>query len=152
MVKKHWNNKFYYTVASCPLFLYDLYSVARIHYTSSWKWIIGLPHTRQIYLKQMLLIVLRQLILLSLVLHKPRSFWEDRTATLSRQEVGCPDILLDDIRDMLLMGSPCVVMMDTVHYVYSHLHLFSGVNWGKLDTHRDVHYLWLVWAETELMY
>ena len=23
-VKKHWNNKFYYTVASCWLFLYDL--------------------------------------------------------------------------------------------------------------------------------
>jgi len=24
-IKKHWNNKFYYTVASCWLFLYDLY-------------------------------------------------------------------------------------------------------------------------------
>jgi len=30
-IKKHWNNKFYYTVASCWLFLYDLYYDARIH-------------------------------------------------------------------------------------------------------------------------
>jgi hypothetical protein len=30
-IKKHWNNKFYYTVASCWLFLYDLYCDARIH-------------------------------------------------------------------------------------------------------------------------
>jgi hypothetical protein len=29
--KKHWNNKFYYRVASCWLFLYDLYYDARIH-------------------------------------------------------------------------------------------------------------------------
>jgi hypothetical protein len=28
--KKHWNNKFYYTVASCLLFLYNLYYEARI--------------------------------------------------------------------------------------------------------------------------
>ena len=27
-IEKHWNNKFYYTVASCWLFLYDLYYVA----------------------------------------------------------------------------------------------------------------------------
>jgi hypothetical protein len=30
-IKKHWNNKFYYTVASCWLFLYDLYYDERIH-------------------------------------------------------------------------------------------------------------------------
>jgi len=30
-IKKHWNNKFYYTVASCWLFLYDLFYDARIH-------------------------------------------------------------------------------------------------------------------------
>jgi hypothetical protein len=30
-IKKHWNNKFYYTVASCWLFLYDLYYDALIH-------------------------------------------------------------------------------------------------------------------------
>jgi len=30
-VKKHWNNKFYYTVASCWFFLWDLYYDARIH-------------------------------------------------------------------------------------------------------------------------
>jgi len=30
-IKKHWNNKFYYTVASCWLFLYDLYYDAGIH-------------------------------------------------------------------------------------------------------------------------
>jgi len=30
-INKHWNNKFYYTVASCWLFLYDLYYDARIH-------------------------------------------------------------------------------------------------------------------------
>ena len=30
-IKKHWNNKFCYTVASCWLFLYDLYYDARIH-------------------------------------------------------------------------------------------------------------------------
>jgi len=30
-IKKLWNNKFYYTVASCWLFLYDLYHDARIH-------------------------------------------------------------------------------------------------------------------------
>ena len=30
-IKKNWNNKFYYTVASCRLFLYDLYYDARIH-------------------------------------------------------------------------------------------------------------------------
>ena len=29
--KKHWNNKFYYTVASCWFFLWDLYYDARIH-------------------------------------------------------------------------------------------------------------------------
>jgi hypothetical protein len=29
--KKHWNNKFYYTVASCWLFLYNLYYDARNH-------------------------------------------------------------------------------------------------------------------------
>jgi hypothetical protein len=28
---KQWNDKFYYTVASCWLFLYDLYYDARIH-------------------------------------------------------------------------------------------------------------------------
>jgi hypothetical protein len=30
-IKKQWNNKFYYTVASCWLFLWDLYYNARIH-------------------------------------------------------------------------------------------------------------------------
>jgi len=30
-IKKHWNNKFYYTVASCWFFLCDLYYDARIH-------------------------------------------------------------------------------------------------------------------------
>jgi len=30
-IKKHWNNKFYYTVASSWLFLHDLYYDARIH-------------------------------------------------------------------------------------------------------------------------
>jgi hypothetical protein len=30
-IKKHWNNKFYYTVASCWFFLWDLYYDARIH-------------------------------------------------------------------------------------------------------------------------
>jgi len=30
-IDKQWNNKFYYTVASCWLFLYDLYYDARIH-------------------------------------------------------------------------------------------------------------------------
>jgi hypothetical protein len=30
-IKKYWNNKFYYTVASCWLFLYDLRYDARIH-------------------------------------------------------------------------------------------------------------------------
>jgi hypothetical protein len=30
-IKKHWNNKFHYTVASCWLFLYDSYHDARIH-------------------------------------------------------------------------------------------------------------------------
>jgi len=30
-IKKHWNNKFYYTVASYWLFLYDLYCDARMH-------------------------------------------------------------------------------------------------------------------------
>ena len=30
-VKKHWNNKFYYMVASCWLFLWDLYYDTRIH-------------------------------------------------------------------------------------------------------------------------
>ena len=30
-IKKHWNNKFYYTVACCWLFIYDLYYDARIH-------------------------------------------------------------------------------------------------------------------------
>jgi len=30
-IKKHWNNKFYYTVASCLFFLWDLYYDARIH-------------------------------------------------------------------------------------------------------------------------
>jgi len=33
-IKKHWNNKFYYTVASCWFFLWDLYCDARIHDTS----------------------------------------------------------------------------------------------------------------------
>jgi hypothetical protein len=30
-IKKHWNNKFYYTAAFCWLFLYDLYYDALIH-------------------------------------------------------------------------------------------------------------------------
>jgi len=30
-IKKHWNNKFYYTVASCWFILWDLYYEARIH-------------------------------------------------------------------------------------------------------------------------
>jgi len=30
-IKKDWNNKFYYTVASCWLFLYDLYYDGLIH-------------------------------------------------------------------------------------------------------------------------
>jgi hypothetical protein len=30
-IKKHWNNKFYYTVASCWFFLWDLYYGARIY-------------------------------------------------------------------------------------------------------------------------
>ena len=30
-IKKHWNNKFYYTVASCRFFLWVLYYDARIH-------------------------------------------------------------------------------------------------------------------------
>jgi len=30
-IKKHWNNKFYYTVASCWFVLWDLYYDARIH-------------------------------------------------------------------------------------------------------------------------
>ena len=30
-IKKQWNNKFHYTVASCWLFLYDMYYDARIH-------------------------------------------------------------------------------------------------------------------------
>jgi len=30
-IKKHWNNKVYYTVASCWFFLRDLYYDARIH-------------------------------------------------------------------------------------------------------------------------
>jgi len=30
-IKKHWNNKFYYTAASCWFFLWDLYYDARIH-------------------------------------------------------------------------------------------------------------------------
>jgi len=30
-IKKHWNNKFYYTVTSCWLFLYNLCYDARIH-------------------------------------------------------------------------------------------------------------------------
>ena len=30
-IKKHWNNKFYYTVASCWFFLWDLYYDAQIH-------------------------------------------------------------------------------------------------------------------------
>jgi len=30
-IKKHWNNKFYYMVASCWLFLQNLYYNARIH-------------------------------------------------------------------------------------------------------------------------
>jgi hypothetical protein len=30
-IKKHWNNNLYYTVASCWLFLYELYYDARFH-------------------------------------------------------------------------------------------------------------------------
>jgi hypothetical protein len=30
-IKKHWNNKFYYTAASCSFFLWNLYYDARIH-------------------------------------------------------------------------------------------------------------------------
>jgi hypothetical protein len=30
-IKRHWNNKFYYTLASCWFFLWDLYYDARIH-------------------------------------------------------------------------------------------------------------------------
>jgi len=30
-INKHWNNKFYYEVASCWFFLWDIYYDARIH-------------------------------------------------------------------------------------------------------------------------
>jgi len=30
-IKKHWNNKFYYMVASCWFFLWDLYYNAWVH-------------------------------------------------------------------------------------------------------------------------
>jgi len=36
-IKKHWNNKFYYTVASCWFFLWDLYYDARIHEHQTWR-------------------------------------------------------------------------------------------------------------------
>jgi hypothetical protein len=39
-IKKHWNNKFYYTVASCWFFLWDLYYYARIHEHQMWKKIL----------------------------------------------------------------------------------------------------------------
>jgi len=35
-IKKHWINKFYYTVASCWLFLYDLYYDVQIHEHHVW--------------------------------------------------------------------------------------------------------------------
>jgi len=34
-IKKHWNNKFYYTLASCYFFLWELYYDAR---TDPWAW------------------------------------------------------------------------------------------------------------------
>jgi hypothetical protein len=36
-IKKDWNNKFYHTVASCWLFLYDLHYDARIHEHQEYK-------------------------------------------------------------------------------------------------------------------
>jgi hypothetical protein len=40
-IKKHWNNKFYYTVASCCTFLYDLYYDARSYEYQVYKLIIS---------------------------------------------------------------------------------------------------------------
>ena len=42
-IKKRWNNKFFYTVASCWFFLWDLYYDARIHLTST-VFVIGKPN------------------------------------------------------------------------------------------------------------
>ena len=41
-IKVHWNNKFYYTVASCWLFLYDLSYDARIHKHQVFKRVFGI--------------------------------------------------------------------------------------------------------------
>jgi hypothetical protein len=42
-IKKHWNNKFYYTVAYCWFFLWDLYYDARIHeHHAPWKYYLKL--------------------------------------------------------------------------------------------------------------
>jgi len=48
-IKKHWNNKFYYTVASCWLFLWDLYYDARIHEHHDVYYDARI-HERQIYI------------------------------------------------------------------------------------------------------
>jgi hypothetical protein len=40
-IKKHWNNKFYYTVASSWFFLWDLYYDARIHEHHAYNYLIN---------------------------------------------------------------------------------------------------------------
>jgi len=42
-IKKHWNNKFYYTFASCWFFLWDIYYAARIHEHQVWKFLFIFP-------------------------------------------------------------------------------------------------------------
>jgi hypothetical protein len=40
-IKIHWNNKFYYTVASCWFFLWDLHYDARIHEHQTYRQVIN---------------------------------------------------------------------------------------------------------------
>jgi len=51
-IKKHWNNKFYYTVASCWHFLWDLYYDARIHGHQVYRTVMYVSINKQIIIFQ----------------------------------------------------------------------------------------------------
>ena len=48
-IKKHWNNKFYYTVASCWLFLYDLHKNDNLHVVTLRQIMLHVVTLRQIH-------------------------------------------------------------------------------------------------------
>jgi hypothetical protein len=144
-----WATKILWALGSINLIGFGTIHAAFIHLI--WKWIYGLPHTRQMYWKQMSLIALDNWLYFlqcyTNVVHAGRTWLHLCLGKRCAHVVThCPDTVLDEIRDMPLMECPCVVIMGMVHY--SHSKVFSGVR--KLGRTPRITWLVTVLAETEL--